>query len=403
MNSRTEEEITKVEQYSASNYNPLPIVIESGAGVWVTDVEGRRYLDCLSAYSALNQGHCHPKIIAALKDQADRITLTSRAFHNDQMGSFLEHLCTLSGMEKALPMNSGAEAVETALKAARKWGYARKGVELEKAEIIVASENFHGRTISIVSFSTEEQYKNEFGPFTPGFRVIPFDDLPALRAAITPNTVAFLCEPIQGEAGVIVPKAGYLREATEICRSNQVLTLWDEIQSGLGRTGELFAYEHDGEGAKPDLLILGKALSGGVYPVSALVGRAEILEVFRPGDHGSTYGGNPLGSAVARAALSAIIDEGMVENSERLGQILHEELNTMASPLVASIRGRGLWAGIELKREAGPARAYCLRLAERGVLAKDTHSSVIRLAPPLILKESELEFLLEALKAVLKS
>ncbi len=402
MKSKTETLIETADRFGAHNYHPLPIVIERGEGAWVTDVEGRRYLDCLSAYSALNQGHRHPKIIAALKDQADRITLTSRAFHNDQMGGFLAKLCELTGMEMALPMNSGAEAVETALKAARKWGYLKKGVPANEAEIIAVGENFHGRTISIVSFSTEEQYRDGFGPFTPGFKIIPFGDIAALKAAITPRTVAFLAEPIQGEAGVVIPPAGYLAEAAEICRQNRVLTLWDEIQSGLGRTGKLFAYEHDGASAKPDLLVLGKALSGGVYPVSAVVGRAEVLGVFRPGDHGSTYGGNPLASAVGMAALAALVDEGMVENSERLGRKLREGLGAISSSLVKEVRIRGLWAGIELEKTAGPARAFCLRLVERGVLAKDTRAQVIRLAPPLMITDSDLDFLLEAVRHVLR-
>ena len=401
MKSKTETLIETAERYGAHNYHPLPIVIESGEGAWVTDVEGRRYLDCLSAYSAVNQGHRHPKIIAALKAQADRITLTSRAFHNDQMGAFLEQLCVFAGAEMALPMNSGAEAVETALKAARKWGYEKKGVAPGEAEIIAVAENFHGRTISIVSFSTEEQYRAGFGPFTPGFRIVPFGDLAALEAAIGPNTVAFLCEPIQGEAGVLIPPPGYVAAAAALCRKHRVLTIWDEIQSGLGRTGKRFAYEHDGPEAKPDLLVLGKALSGGVYPISAVAGRAEALDVFRPGDHGSTYGGNPLASAVARAALAALVDEKMVENSARQGAKLAAGLAAISSPHVKEIRVRGLWAGIELHERAGPARPYCLRLVERGVLAKDTRAQVIRLAPPLIVTESDVEFLLDAVRGVL--
>ena len=301
----------------------------------------------------------------------------------------------------ALPMNSGAEAVETALKAARKWGYEKKGVAPYEAEIIVVGDNFHGRTISIVSFSTEEQYRAGFGPFTPGFKVIPFGNIEALRAAITPRTVAFLAEPIQGEAGVVIPPAGYLAEAAELCRKNRVLTIWDEIQSGLGRTGKLFAYEHDGAGAKPDLLVLGKALSGGVYPVSAVVGRAEVLGVFRPGDHGSTYGGNPLASAIGQAAIAALLDEKMVENSARLGRKLYDGLTAISSPHIREVRVRGLWAGIELDERAGPARAFCLRLIERGVLAKDTRAQVIRLAPPLMITDADLDFLLAAVRHVL--
>jgi ornithine--oxo-acid transaminase len=393
--------IEECERYGAHNYHPLPIVIESGEGAWVTDVEGRRYLDCLSAYSAVNQGHRHPKIIAALRAQADRVTLTSRAFHNDRMGGFLRKLCELSAMEMALPMNSGAEAVETALKAARKWGYLKKGVPEGEAEVIVVAENFHGRTISIVSFSSEAQYRDGFGPFTPGFRTIPFGDLAALQGAITPKTVAFLMEPIQGEAGILIPPAGFLAEAAKLCRANGVLVIWDEIQSGLGRTGKLFAYEHDGAGAKPDLLVLGKALSGGVYPVSAVVGRSEVLGVFRPGDHGSTFGGNPLACAVASAALDALVDEGMVENSERLGRALAEGLRALRSPHIAAVRARGLWAGVEIGEASGPARPFCLKLLERGVLAKDTRTQVIRIAPPLVVGEAEVSFLLEVLAEVL--
>jgi ornithine--oxo-acid transaminase len=399
---KTRQIIEESERYGAQNYHPLPIVIESGEGPWVTDVEGKRYLDCLSAYSAVNQGHRHPKIVAALRAQADRVTLTSRAFHNDRLGPFLRKLCELSGMERALPMNSGAEAVETALKAARKWGYEKKGVAAEEAEIIVAAENFHGRTISIVSFSNEAQYRDGFGPFTPGFRVIPFGDFEALRRAITPKTVAFLCEPIQGEAGILIPPAGFLAEAAKLCREKRVLTIWDEIQSGLGRTGKLFAYEHDGAGAKPDLLVLGKALSGGVYPVSAVVGRSDVLGVFRPGDHGSTFGGNPLACAVATAALDALVDEKMTENSERLGRKLADGLRAIPSPHVLAIRARGLWAGIEIRESSGPARPFCLKLIEQGILAKDTRSQVIRIAPPLMIGEAEVTFLLEALRTVLK-
>ncbi len=402
--SRTKRIIDQAEKWGAHNYHPLPIVLERGEGAWVWDTEGRKYLDCLCAYSAVNQGHRHPKIIQALKDQADRITLTSRAFQNDRMGPFLEKLCTISEMEMALPMNSGAEAVETALKAARKWGHQKKGVPENEGEVIVAAENFHGRTISIVSFSTETQYRDGFGPFTPGFRVIPFGDLEALRAAITPKTVAFLVEPIQGEAGIIIPPEGFLGDVVKLCRENRVVTIFDEIQSGLGRTGKRFAYEHDsrpGKSAKPDLLVLGKALSGGVYPVSAVVGSAEVLGVFRPGDHGSTYGGNPLGSAVAEAALGALIDERMVENSATQGERLARGLRKLTSPHIREIRIRGLWAGIEIRPESGPARPFCLKLLERGVAAKDTRTQVIRIAPALTVGDTEVDFLLEALGSVL--
>ncbi len=402
--NKSEKMISQAEKWSAHNYHPLPIVLEKGEGAWVWDAEGKKYLDCLSAYSALNQGHRHPKIIAALVAQANRITLTSRAFHNDRMGSFLELLCQTTGMEMALPMNSGAEAVETALKAARKWGYQVKGVSDGEAEIIVVEENFHGRTISIVSFSTEAQYREGFGPLTPGFKVIPFGDLAALRKAITPRTVAFMMEPIQGEAGILIPPVGFLAEAAEICRQNKVLTIWDEIQSGLGRTGKLFAYEHDSlpeKSAKPDLMVLGKALSGGVYPVSAVVGRGEVLGVFKPGDHGSTYGGNPLGSAVGEAALRSILDEDMVGNSARMGMKLEAGLRAIRSKHIKEIRVRGLWAGIEILKESGPARAFCLKLLKEGVAAKDTRTQVIRIAPALILSEAELSYLLGALTRVL--
>lgn len=404
LSEKTKSVIEQAERWGAHNYHPLPIVLERGEGAWVWDVDGKKYLDCLSAYSAVNQGHCHPKIIAALKEQAERITLTSRAFHNDRMGSFLEKLCAVSGMEMALPMNSGAEAVETALKAARKWGFTVKGVPENEGEIITVAENFHGRTITIVGFSTEAQYRSGFGPFTPGFRSIPFGDLEALKAAITPKTVAFMMEPIQGEAGIQIPPLGFLADAAEICRKSQVLTIWDEIQSGLGRTGKMFAYEHDsspGKNAKPDLLVLGKALSGGVYPVSAVVGRKEVLDVFRPGDHGSTFGGNPLASAVAEAALSVLIDEGMVENSARLGKKLAEGLAALKSEHVSEIRARGLWAGVEIRKESGPAREFCLRLLEQGILTKDTRMQVLRIAPALMMSESDLEFLLEGLRKVL--
>jgi ornithine--oxo-acid transaminase len=399
--AKTKTIIEEADRWGAHNYHPLPIVLESGEGAWVRDVEGRRYLDCLSAYSALNQGHRHPKILAALVEQAGRITLTSRAFHNDRMGAFLRRLCEFSSMEMALPMNSGAEAVETALTAARKWGYLRKGVPENEAEIVVATENFHGRTISIVSFSSEEQYRDGFGPFTPGFRFVPFGDLEALRAAIGPRTVALLLEPIQGEAGIQIPPPGYLAAAARLCRERGALSIWDEIQSGLGRTGRRFAWEHDGADAKPDLLVLGKALSGGVYPVSAVVGSRDALGVFRPGDHGSTYGGNPLACAVAEAALAALVDEGMIENSERMGRRLEAGLRSLRSPHVLEIRARGLWAGIEIRPESGPARPFCLRLMEHGVLAKDTRTQVVRIAPPLVVGDAEIDFLMEALRSVL--
>ncbi len=399
---KTKDFIAQSAKYSANNYNPLPVVIANGDGIWVWDIEGKKYLDCLSAYSALNQGHCHPEIIQVLIEQAGRATLTSRAFMNDQMGDFLQKLCEMCEMEMALPMNTGAEAVETALKAARKWGYQVKGVAANQAEIIVCRDNFHGRTISIVSASTEEQYRDGFGPFTPGFKVIDFGNAQQLEAAITPNTVAFLVEPIQGEAGILVPPESYLTEVRKICSKNRVLFILDEIQTGLGRTGKLFAYQHE-KNAKPDALILGKALGGGVYPVSAMVASREVLGVFKPGDHGSTFGGNPLGSAVARKALDVILKEKLAENSQELGQYFMKQLRAIASPHVKEIRGRGLFIGIEIKTSSGPARPFCERLMDLGVLAKETHAQTIRLAPPLIIKKKDIDWLVEQIKEVLEA
>jgi ornithine--oxo-acid transaminase len=384
------------ERYGAHNYHPLPIIIERAQGVWVYDTEGRRYLDCLSAYSALNQGHGHPKILAALIEQAQRVTLTSRAFHNDQLPLFCRQLADLTGLDVVLPMNSGAEAVETAIKAARQWGYERKGIAKDEAEVIVCAGNFHGRTTTIVGFSSEEDYKRGFGPFTPGFVTVPYGDLEALATAITPSTCAFLVEPIQCESGIIVPPPGYLAGAAELCREHNVLLLADEIQTGLGRTGSWFACQH--EGVKPDLYILGKALSGGFYPVSAVVGRAEVMDLFRPGSHGSTYGGNPLGCAVARAALRVLEEEKLVERAAWLGSILLNALKPLEGELVVDVRGRGLLVGVEL---AQPARHYCERLMERGVLCKETHEYVIRLAPPLVIDEADLSWMIERVRAVL--
>jgi ornithine--oxo-acid transaminase len=384
------------DRYGAHNYHPLDVVLERGAGAWVYDIHGRPYLDCLSAYSALNQGHCHPRLIDALMTQARKLTLTSRAFRNDQLPLLLERLHALTGLDVALPMNTGAEAVETALKAARKWGYLVKGIPPDRAEIIVCEGNFHGRTISIVSFSTEPQYRHGFGPFTPGFVVVPFGDAEALEDAITPHTCAFLVEPIQGEAGVIVPPDGYLREAAAICRMHDVLLVADEVQSGLGRAGALFAVQH--EQVVPDAMVIGKALGGGFYPVSALAGRREVLDVFQPGDHGSTFGGNPLACAVARAALDVIVDEGLPARSARLGRRLLQALREIKSPVVRDVRGRGLWVGVEL---TVPARPYCEALKEEGLLCKDTRGTVLRLAPPLIISESDLEWAIECLGVVL--
>ena len=384
-------------RYGAHNYEPLDVVIERASGAWVYDAEGRRYLDFLAAYSAVNQGHCHPAIFQAMCRQAEKVTLTSRAFRNDQLPLLYRDLHELTGFEMALPMNSGAEAVETALKAARKWGMAAKNIRDGQQEIIVATNNFHGRTIAIVGFSSEEQYREGFAPFPSGFREIPFGDADALRRAISPKTCAFLVEPIQGEAGIIVPPEGYLRQVADICRENNVLLILDEIQSGLGRTGKLFAYQH--EGITPDVLIVGKALSGGFYPVSAVLSSREVLGVFRPGDHGSTFGGNPLACAIARAALRVIVDEKLSERSAELGEYAMAYLKKIRSPHIVNIRGKGLWIGIELNRAA---RQFCEELKERGILCKETHASVIRLAPPLIIDRADLEFGLEQIRAVLE-
>ncbi|GAB4351015.1 MAG: ornithine--oxo-acid transaminase [Gammaproteobacteria bacterium] len=394
-----QEIMARAEHYSARNYHPLRVVLTRAEDVWVWDSDGRRYLDCLSAYSAVNQGHRHPRIVAALKDQADRLTLTSRAFHNDRMGPFLERLCRLAEMERALPMNTGAEAVETAIKTARKWGYTVKGVAPERAEIVVCRNNFHGRTTTIVGFSSEAQYREGFGPFTPGFVSVDFGDVGQLQAAITPNTVAFLVEPVQGEGGIIVPPAGYLSKVRKLCSDHDVLYIADEIQTGLGRTGKRFAYEHD-EDAKPDMLIVGKALGGGVYPVSAVISSSAILGVFQPGDHGSTFGGNPLGAAVADVALQVIEEEGLVQKAADSGDYVMERLRRLKSRRIAEVRGRGLLIGIELKPDAGPARNYCEALLARGLLCKETHERVVRLAPPLTIRKPELDFMLEQIAAV---
>jgi ornithine--oxo-acid transaminase len=382
--------------YGAHNYLPLDVVVERAEGCWVYDVEGKRYLDCLAAYSAVNQGHCHPRILAALIEQARKVTLTSRAFRNTQLPLLYRDLHDLTGMEMTLAMNSGAEAVETALKATRKWGYTQKGIPDGKAEIIVCGGNFHGRTLTVISFSSDEQYRNGFGPLTPGFRIIPFGDAQALRDAITPDTCAFLCEPIQGEAGVVIPPQGYLRDAAAICRENRVLLMVDEIQSGLGRTGKLFAYMH--EGIRPDVLIVGKALGGGFYPVSAVLASKEILGVFAPGDHGSTFGGNPLACAVARTALRVLIDEKLSERSEELGGYFLAKLRGLRNPVIKQIRGRGLWIGIELNTAA---RKYCEALKEEGVLCKETHDHILRIAPPLVIQREEINWAFERFQKVL--
>jgi len=388
--------IKLTEKFSARNYKPLPVVLTKGKGVWVWDVEGNKYLDMLSAYSALNQGHCHPHIVKALKKQAARLTLTSRAFHNDRMGPFLKKLCTLTGYEKALPMNSGAEAVETAIKVARKWGYLKKKVTKNRAEIIVCENNFHGRTTTIIGFSSEAQYREGFGGFTPGFKIIPYNDSRALNRAITRNTVGFLVEPIQGEGGVIVPDSGYLRECARICKKNNVLFIADEIQTGLGRTGRLFACNY--ERVKPDITIVGKALSGGFYPVSAILCNNRIMNVLHPGDHGSTFGGNPLASAIGIAALEVILKERLAQRAFRLGNWFMEELRKIKSPIIKEVRGKGLLIGVELKKKA---RSYCEELMNQGILAKETHAMVVRFAPPLTIKKEELIWALPRIERVL--
>jgi ornithine--oxo-acid transaminase len=388
------------DEYGAHNYHPLDIVITRGEGVWVWDVEGNKYLDFLAAYSAVNQGHSHPRIRRALIQQAERVTLTSRAFRTDQLGPLYRQLCELSGYDKMLPMNSGAEAVETAIKASRKWGYKVKGVPEGKAEILVFQGNFHGRTTAIVSFSDDPQYRDGFGPFVAGFKLLPYGDLAAIRQALNPNVVAVLVEPIQGESGIIVPPEGYLRGIAELCRDNRVLFVADEIQSGLGRTGKLFAFQH--ESVRPDIVIVGKALAGGFYPVSGILADDEVMGVFKPGDHGSTFGGNPLGAAVAREALAVLVEEGMIENSERLGAYFLDRLRTIRSRWIKEIRGRGLWIGMELVPEAGGARRFCEALARSGMLCKETHQHTIRFAPPLVITRDELDWAFERISGVFR-
>jgi len=386
------------EQYGAHNYKPLDVVLSRGEGVWVWDTDGNRYLDCLSAYSAVNQGHCHKKIMQTLMQQAQKLTLTSRAFRNDQLGPFYKELCELTRSHKVLPMNSGAEAVETAIKTVRKWGYTVKGVSENEAEIIVCENNFHGRTISIVSFSTDPGARKGFGPFTPGFKVIPYGDAVAFEAAISPRTVAFLVEPIQGEAGVIIPPEGYLKTIREICTRQNIMLILDEIQTGLGRTGKLLAEEH--EGIEADLTLIGKALSGGFYPVSAVLSNSEVMNVLQPGEHGSTFGGNPLACAVARTALQVLVDEGMVENAAKMGTLFLEGLKQIVNPLIKDVRGKGLMLAIEFHTEAGGARQYCLKLKEKGLLCKETHDDIIRFAPPLVITQAEVEWALKIITKV---
>jgi len=387
------------DRHGAHNYHPLEIVITRGEGVWVWDVEGNRYLDFLAAYSAVNQGHCHPRLVKALTEQAERLTLCSRAFRNDQLGRLCQEVSALTGYDRFLPMNSGAEAVETAIKLARKWGQTVKGVPADEAEILVFDNNFHGRTTTIVGFSSSAQYREGFGPFAGGYRLLPFGDADAVAAAMTDRTVAVLVEPIQGEAGIVVPPAGYLARLREITARHGALLLADEIQSGLGRTGALFAFQHDG--VRPDLVTVGKALSGGFYPVSGILADSPLMNVFKPGDHGSTFGGNPLGAAVAREALRVLVEERMVENSAKLGAYALERLRGIASPHIREVRGRGLWIGIELRPEAGGARRFCEQLASEGILCKETHTHVIRVSPPLVISRQELDWALERFEKVL--
>ena len=397
--TKANEYIELEDRYGAHNYHPLDVVVARAEGAWVWDVEGKKYMDFLAAYSAVNQGHCHPRLVAAMVRQAGRVGLTSRAFRNDQLGPFCKEITELTGFARVLPMNTGAEAVETAIKAARKWGYKVKGIPADQAEILVFEGNFHGRTTTIVSFSTEEDYRDGFGPFTPGFKILPYGDAEAVARAMHPNVAAILVEPIQGESGIVVPPAGFLRRLRELADEHRALLAVDEIQSGLGRTGKLFAYEH--EGVRPDIVIIGKALSGGMYPVSAILADDEVMGVFHPGQHGSTYGGNPLGLAVAREALRVLVEEGMVERSAELGDYFLAKLRAIRSPHVAEIRGRGLWIGIQLKPEAGGARRFCEALQHEGLLCKETHSTVIRIAPPLVITRDEIDWATERIAKVL--
>ncbi|MGD9213732.1 MAG: ornithine--oxo-acid transaminase [Desulfobacteraceae bacterium] len=396
---QTQEYIEIEQRLGAHNYKPLDVVLARGEGVWVWDVAGKLYMDCLSAYSAVNQGHCHPKIGQAMVDQAKQLTLTSRAFRNDQLAPFYSEICKLTRSHKVLPMNSGAEAVETAIKIVRKWGYSVKGVPADQAEIIVCHNNFHGRTISIVSFSTDDGARRDFGPFTPGFNVIPFGDAHSLEAAITPNTVGFMVEPIQGEAGVIIPPAGYLQKVREICTRNNVVLILDEIQTGLGRTGKLLAEEH--EGIEADLTLVGKALSGGYYPISAVLSNSEVMDVLQPGEHGSTFGGNPLACAVARMALKVLIEERMVENAAETGAYFKQGLEGIKSAKIKTVRGKGLMLGVEFHPEVGGARQFCEKLKEKGLLCKETHDHIIRFAPPLVITREQVDWAIERIDAVM--
>ena len=388
------------ETFGAHNYKPLDVVLSRGRGIWVWDVEGNKYMDCLSAYSAVNQGHCHPKIVKTMIEQAQKLTLTSRAFRNDQLGPFYKELCELTRSHKVLPMNSGAEAVETVIKAIRKWGYKVKDIPRDRAEIVVCENNFHGRTIAIIGFSTEAQYRDGFGPYPAGFNIVPFGDAAAVEAAITPHTVGVLLEPIQGEAGVIIPPPGYLKDVKAICEKNDIVLILDEIQTGLGRTGKLFAEEH--EGIEADVTVIGKALSGGFYPISAVLSNKEVLGVFMPGDHGSTFGGNPLACAVARTALKVLIQENMIENAQKMGDYFLSQLKNVHSPFIKEIRGKGLLIGVELVPEAGGARSFCERLKAKGLLCKETHENVIRFAPPLVITKAQIDWAMERIESVLK-
>lgn len=397
---KKEEYISLEQRLGAHNYKPLDVVLSRGAGVWVWDIDGNKYLDCLAAYSAVNQGHCHPKILQTMIEQAKALTLTSRAFRNDQLALLYQELCHLTNSHKVLPMNSGAEAVETAIKIVRKWGYTVKGVPEDKAEIVVCRNNFHGRTITIVSFSTDDNSRKGFGPFTPGFKVIPFGDAQALENVVSPNTVGFLVEPIQGEAGVIIPPTGYLVEVKKICEKHNIVLILDEIQTGLGRTGKLLAEEHDG--IEADLTLIGKALSGGFYPVSAVLSNTEVMDVLQPGEHGSTFGGNPLACAVARSALKVLIEENMIENAAEMGSYFLNRLKQIKSPIIKDVRGKGLMIGVEFYPEAGGARKFCEKLQLKGLLCKETHENIIRFAPPLVITRKEIDWALERIDSVFK-
>ena len=393
--------LREVDQYSANNYHPLPVVLTRGDGVYVWDVEGKRYFDMLSGYSALNQGHSHPRLVRAITEQAQRLALTSRAFHNDRMGPFLHRLCEITGFDAALPMNTGAEAVETAIKCARRWGYEVKGVDQDRAEIITFEGNFHGRTTTITGFSTEPSYRKGFGPFTPGFRTVKYGDIAAITAALNSNTVAILVEPVQGEAGVVVPPLGYLRAISALCKEHNILFIADEIQTGLGRTGKLFACQH--ENVRPDIMILGKALSGGFYPVSAIVADRPVLDVFTPGCHGSTYGGNPLGAAVGLEALNILVDENLADRAAEVGTWFMNQLSAIDSPAIEVVRGKGLLIGVVIKKEFGLARPFCEALMERGLLCKETHDQVVRFAPPLVVTREQLQEALPSIREVLSA